>query len=45
MADAAGKRRYGRSWKKWLLIYAPVAIVAYLVIFLLLQAGGGSSPY
>jgi hypothetical protein len=43
----AEQRGYGeggwrKNWKKWLLIYAGAAIVLYGVIYLLLQAGGGS---
>jgi hypothetical protein len=26
---------YGRNWKKWLAIYAGVAVVAYLILYLL----------
>jgi hypothetical protein len=34
--------RYGRKWTKWVLIYAAVGAVAYLVVYLILQATGGS---
>jgi hypothetical protein len=35
---------YGRSWKKWLAIYAAAGIVVYFVVFLLFfHHGGGSS--
>ena len=35
---------YGRNWKKWLAIYAVVAMVAYLILFLVFfyDGGGGS---
>lgn len=39
----AGKSAgYGRSWKKWLAIYAVVGAVLYLIVYLLFFAGGGS---
>ena len=37
------KRGYGGRWKKWLAIYAGVALVAYLILYLLLFHGGGSA--
>ena len=36
------RRRTGRPWTKWILIAASVVAVAYLVLFLVLQATGGS---
>jgi hypothetical protein len=39
----APKRGYGRNWKKLLAIYLAVGAVVYLVIFLALQAGSGST--
>ena len=36
------RRRHGRTWKKWLLIYAAIDAVAYRVVFLILQVAGGS---
>ena len=43
--DMAGKSTgYGRSWKKWLAIYAAVGGVLYLIVYLLFFAtdsGGG----
>jgi F0F1-type ATP synthase assembly protein I len=33
---------YGSRWKKWLLIYVGVAIVAYAVIYFAFFAHGGS---
>jgi hypothetical protein len=32
---------YGRSWKKWLAIYAAVGVVVYLIVYLLFFAHGG----
>lgn len=32
---------YGRNWKKWLGIYLAVAVVAYLVVFLVFFSHGG----
>ena len=41
--------RYGRSWKKWLAIYAVVGAALYLIVYLLLFAhnggGGGGGFY
>ncbi len=34
---------YGRKWKKWLAIYAAVALVAYVILYLLLFHGGASA--
>jgi hypothetical protein len=34
---------YGRTWKKWLAIYAGVGVAAYLLIFLLFFHGGSAS--
>lgn len=37
------KRRtgYGRSWKKWVAIYAVVAAVVYLIVYLAFFSDGG----
>jgi hypothetical protein len=35
-------RGYGKKWKKWLAIYVAIGAVAYLVVYLILQAGNGS---
>jgi hypothetical protein len=32
---------YGRTWKKWLVIYAVVAAIAYLLVYVLFFAGNG----
>lgn len=32
---------YGRNWKKWLAIYAVVALMAYAIIYLVLSSNGG----
>ena len=42
MAEESGKHGYGRSWKKWLLIYLGAGLVIYGVVYLLLQSGSGS---
>ena len=43
MAKASGdKRRYGRSWKRWVAIYLVAGAVIYGVIYLVLQSGSGS---
>jgi hypothetical protein len=43
MQDSRGdKSRYGRNWKKWVLIYIGVAAVIYAVVYLILQSGNGS---
>jgi hypothetical protein len=42
MAQEPGKHGYGRSWKKWLLIYLGAGLVIYGVVYLLLQSGNGS---
>jgi hypothetical protein len=39
MADK--RSGYGRNWKKWLAIYAVVAGVAYLIIYLVFFTNGG----
>jgi hypothetical protein len=31
---------YGRNWKKWLAIYAVVALIAYAIIYLVLSSNG-----
>jgi hypothetical protein len=33
---------YGRSWKKWLAIYAVGGAVLYLIVYLLFFSGSGS---
>ncbi len=33
------KKSYGRNWKKYILIYAAIAIVAYLLIYLFVLKG------
>jgi hypothetical protein len=40
---ATKKSGYGRSWKKWLAIYAVVAAFAYVIIYLVFFAEGGGS--
>jgi hypothetical protein len=35
-------RGYGRSWKKWLVIYVVAGVIVYGIVYLLLQSGGGS---
>ena len=42
MAGGPGKRGYGRSSKKWLLIYLGTGLVIYGVVYLLLRSGNGS---
>lgn len=42
------KSGYGAKWKKWLLIYLAVGIVAYAIIYFVFFAGngyGGGSGY
>ena len=39
---ATRKSDYGRSWKRWLAIYAAVGAVAYLIVYLVFFADGGS---
>ena len=34
--------RYGRSWKKWLLIYLVAGALIYGLVYLILQSGGSS---
>jgi hypothetical protein len=34
--------RYGRSWKKWLVIYVVAGALIYGLVYLILQSGGGS---
>jgi hypothetical protein len=38
-----GDRGYGRSWKKWLVIYLVAGAIVYGIVYLALQAGGGAS--
>jgi hypothetical protein len=33
---------YGRRWKKWLVIYLVAGALIYGLVYLILQAGGGS---
>ena len=33
---------YGRRWKKWLVIYLVAGALIYVLIYLILQSGGGS---
>jgi hypothetical protein len=35
------KADYGRNWKKWLVIYAVVGVIAYAIIYLMLSSNGG----
>jgi hypothetical protein len=35
-------RGYGRSWKKWLVIYLVAGAILYGIVYLALQSGGGS---
>jgi preprotein translocase subunit SecG len=43
MAESRNEKRgYGRSWKRWLLIYLAVAVVIYGLVYLIQQSGGGS---
>jgi hypothetical protein len=39
MADR--RTGYARNWKKWLAIYAAVAVVLYLIVDLVFFTGGG----
>lgn len=32
---------YRRKWKKWLTIYLAIAVVAYLIVFLVFFSHGG----
>jgi hypothetical protein len=44
----AENKGYGRSWKKWLMIYVAVGAIAYLIIYLAFFAhsgGGGGLGY
>lgn len=36
---------YGSRWKKWLLIYVAVGVVAYLVVYLVFFHHGGGVGY
>jgi hypothetical protein len=38
-----GGRGYGRSWKRWLVIYLIAGAIVYGIVYLVLQAGGGGS--
>jgi hypothetical protein len=42
MAEGQKRHGYGRSWKKWLLIYVGAGLVIYGVVYLLLRSGNGS---
>ena len=33
----------GRSWKKWLAIYAVAGVVVYLIVYVAFFAGGGDA--
>ena len=45
-SDMAEQRRdtkgYGRSWKKWLVIYLVAGALIYGLVYLILQSSGGS---
>jgi hypothetical protein len=43
--DPAPKAGYGSRWKKYVLIYILVAIVAYGVIWYLFLRGGSGNGY
>lgn len=34
---------YGRSWKKWVAIYAIAGAVVYLIAYLVFFSGGGGT--
>jgi hypothetical protein len=38
---AEKKSGYRRNWKKWLVIYAVVGVIAYAIIYLVLSTNGG----
>jgi hypothetical protein len=40
MGDEA-KTGYKGRWKKWLLIYLAIAVVAYLIVYLVFFSNGG----
>jgi hypothetical protein len=44
--DLAEHRRntggYGRSWRKWLVIYVAAGALIYGLVYLILRSGGGS---
>lgn len=44
--DMSEQRRdtkgYGRSWKKWLVIYLVAGALIYGLVYLILQSSGGS---
>jgi hypothetical protein len=35
------QKRYGRNWKKWLLIYAIAGVIIYLIVYFVFFAGDG----
>jgi hypothetical protein len=35
------QKRYGRNWKRWVVIYAVAGLLIYGVIYLILTSGGG----
>jgi hypothetical protein len=35
------QKRYGRNWKKWLLIYAIAGVIVYLIVYFVFFAGDG----
>jgi hypothetical protein len=41
MESRKARSGYGRSWKKWVLVYVGVGAVVYLVIYLIATSGGG----
>ncbi|HEY7477952.1 MAG TPA: hypothetical protein VIB62_06920 [Actinomycetota bacterium] len=43
MEGSNTKPKYGRNWKRLVVIYLAVGAVVYGVIYLLLQAGNGGS--
>lgn len=42
VASSDRRQRYGRNWKKLVAIYLVIGAVAYGLIYLALQSGGGS---
>ena len=38
----AEQKGYGRSWKKWVAIYAVAGLLIYGVIYLILTSGGSA---
>ena len=43
MAEETAGRSYGGKWKKWLLIYLAIAVVAYVVVYFVFIRDTGAS--